>query len=109
MRADSSKGRGGDFFTVLLGIMLLVGLAGCESIHADGEPAHGGALKKTVDVVAATAVEFVTDSDHGVVRNAWQDPSGMWHWTRVEPGDGTSRCEGRRLGVPEHCDRNSPP
>lgn len=109
MRADDSTGRATTLFTALASVILAAGLAGCESVHVDGEPAHGGVLNRTVDVVAATAVGFVTAPGHGRVRNAWQDPSGMWHWTRVEPGEGTSRCEGRRLGVPEHCERISPP
>lgn len=99
--------RGAAFFTVLAGVILISGLVDCESFHVSGDPGHGGVLKRTADVVAVAAADLMTDSNDGAVRSAWQDASGMWHWTRVEPGVGTFRCEGYRLGVPKQCERTS--
>lgn len=91
-----------------MSLLLTAVLPGCESVHVSGEPAHGGPLKKTVDVMAATAVGIWSTAKGGAVRNAWEDPGGTWHWTEIEHGVGTFRCEGRRLGMPERCDKIGP-
>ena len=90
----------------LASILLVAGLSACVSVS--GEPAQGGPLKKVVDVTAATAVEFATSHD-STIDNAWQDAGGTWHWTKVEQGVGTFECEGRRVGIPDQCDKFSGP
>jgi hypothetical protein len=109
MRAENSKGRGRSVFSVLAGVILIASLSACQSVHLTDDPGHGGVLKKTEHVVAVAAVEVLTSSNGGSVRNAWEDGNGMWHWTRVEPGVGTFRCEGAQVGIPKFCDRTSSP
>jgi hypothetical protein len=104
---DESHARGRDCLTVLASLILITGLAGCSSVRTSGDPGHGNVLKRTANVVVVGAVSLLTGSNGGTVENVWQDGSGMWHWTRVERGVGTFKCEGYRLGVPKFCDRIS--
>lgn len=109
MHAGKPTGPARNCHIVFSSLILLAGLTGCASFHAQGDPGKGGVLKRTEHVIATMAVGFISSSDGGSVRSAWEDGNGMWHWIRVEPGVGTFRCQGYLLGVPKLCEQISSP
>lgn len=108
MGNNMQKARGREFFAMLASILLAACLPGCENLHLSGESIDGGLMKKTTNVIAVAAIEIASPFKVGTVRSAWQDGSGMWHWTRVEQGVGTFQCEGPELGTPKQCEKVSP-
>lgn len=100
--------RGRASLATLAGIFLVSCLPGCASVHGSDESTDGGFLHKALHVTEVAAIEIASPFKIGTVRNAWQDGSGMWHWTKVEQGVGTFKCDGRELGTPQQCEQISP-
>ncbi len=96
------------FPMMLPAALLVANLAGCSTVHLSGDPSGAPPIKQVVDGAAETAVGVATESKYAATQNAWRDAGGIWHWTQVEQGGGSLRCDGPTLGVPTRCDKIGP-